>query len=198
MSQIAILTAHTQEEARLGPAMQALPTEKMRAFVYAMLDSGGSNQTACYQAAYGYTGQSEQWHRVNAHQLAHDERIQAAMFEEAQRRLKSGAILAVSELLKIAANGENKDKTKAIGMILDRVGMHAQTEHKLVIDRPQDEKDMMRELLAIAKKNNLDPRVLLASQGLTLDGEFEDVTPAPDAPEEIDWANMTGEDHDGE
>lgn len=184
MSTQAILALHREEEGKLGPAMLALPTDGMRAFVYAMLDTGGQNQMLCAKES-GYTG-NERTLAVTGHRLAHDERVQAAIQEEARRRMNAGAILAVNTVLSIAANSAHKDQLRAATAILDRTGLNATTEHKVTVERSEDERAMIREIMEYGKKFNLDIKALLGAQGIDLaaiEGEFTEIAP----PAKEDW-----------
>ena len=184
MTAQAILALHSAEEGKLGPAMLALPTDGMRAFVYAMLDTGGQNQMLCAKES-GYTG-TERTLAVTGHRLAHDERVQAAIQEEARRRLNAGAILAVNTVLSIAANATHKDQLRAATAILDRTGLHTTSEHKVTVERSEDERAIIREIMEYGKKFNLDVKALLGAQGIdieTIDAEFTEAT----SPAKEDW-----------
>lgn len=120
-----------------GPAMAVL-TEKQRAFVAAAI----SNPTApanelCKLAGYQ---NSENGQRVNGHRLMHDERILAAIEEEARKRVRLGGVIGIEGLIAIATNthAEDADRLKACIALADRGGFGARTEHKVTVERVDD------------------------------------------------------------
>ena len=141
----------------------------------AMLDLGSVDHTRCAAAA-GYSAGPEGSSalRVTAHRLAHDEKIQAAIQEEARRRMKAGSIMAASVLLNIAGNPAHKDQLKAATQLLDRSGLHALSEHKVTVENtPADEKAMVARITELAKKLDIDPKKLLGERGIVVDAEYE-------------------------
>lgn len=164
-------------DAKCGPAMRNL-NERQRAFVVAMIEMGGINYTRAALAA-GYGNGNVKSAEVQGNRLAHDEHILAAIHEEAQRRMRSGAIMAVQTLLEISSNpgAENRDRLKAVEMILNRSGLHAVTEHNVKVEhRDITDEGMIKRIKLLAEKQGLDPMKLLGSAGLTIDAEFKDVT----------------------
>lgn len=165
------------KEYQCGPAMSKL-NERQQAFVVAMLDFGGRNNTKAALAA-GYAEGIDL--KRTAYRLAHDELIQAAIKEEGQKRLNAGTIMAVNTLLEIAdsASVETKDKLKAVEMILNRTGMHATTEHKVAVthqDATSDE--MIKRIEQLAGKLGVDPQKLLGN--CAVDVEYSEVQPEDD------------------
>lgn len=161
------------DNARFGPAMAAL-NDRQKKFVLAMLEFGSLNHTRCALAA-GYTGDDKTM-RVTAHRLAHDDKVQAAIKEEARRRLNAGSLMAVSRLLQIADDEktDKKDKLKAIEMILNRTGLPAQTEHKVEVTHVDTDMDAIERVKHLSKRLGLDATKLLGSVGV-IDGEFTEV-----------------------
>ena len=159
-----------------GPAMLAL-NDRQRAFVTAMLDFGGRDNTKAARAA-GYEDlPGSSTIRVTAHRLAHDPRIQEAIREEAEKRLKTGAIMAVNTLLDIAddATTEKKDRLKAIEMIMNRTGLHATSEQKVTVTRTDMTGDaMIARITQLAKSQGLDPQKLLGHMA-PVEAEFVEV-----------------------
>jgi phage terminase small subunit len=163
------------EDTKLGPAMRNLNV-KQRAFVIAMMESGGLNHTEAAIRA-GYTTHPGTA-RVTAHRLAHDDNILAAIQEEANRRMRSGAILAVKVLLEIVDDqgAKHTDRLKAVEMLLNRSGLHAVTEQTIKVEhRDMTEDAMIRKITVLAEKQGLDPKKLLGS-AVVLDGQFTEVT----------------------
>lgn len=149
--------------------------EKQRAFVIALIEMGGINYTRAALAA-GYGNGNVKNAEVTGSRLAHDETIIAAIHEEAYRRLRSGAIMAVKTLLEIAddAGAKDGDRLKAVEMILDRTGLHSVTEHNLKVTRHDvTDEGMIKRITLLAQKQGLDPARLLGSAGVTVDAEFK-------------------------
>lgn len=148
-------------EGQLGPAMNALPTDRQRAFVIAALEFGDLNFTRAALAA-GFKG-SDQAIRNAAWRLSHDAAVQAAMDEEARRRLNSGKLMAVATLLTLAKSAaKDSDRLKALEMVLNRTGMPSQSEHKVVVqDISKTDEEMIARIEQLALKHGLDPQKLL-------------------------------------
>lgn len=149
--------------------------DRQRAFVTAMLDFGGLNNTSAARAAGYDTGNYNSLKRV-AHQLAHDPRIQDAIREEGHTRLNASTIMAVNTLLKIADDPttETRNKLKAIEMILNRTGLHEKTEHKVDITKTDMTGDAMVARISLLAKNlGIDASKLLG--GPTVEAQFEEV-----------------------
>lgn len=176
MSEIHPLLTLTPD-AKLGPCMRAL-NERQRAFVIALIEMGGINfSRAAFAAGYG-NGNVESA-SVQGHRLAHDETILAAIHEEAHRRLRSGAVMAVQTLLEIANDQTAKhgDRLKAVEMLLNRSGLHAVTEHNIKVERHDvTDEGMIKRITLLAQKQGLDPAKLLGSAGVVLEGEFQEVS----------------------
>lgn len=157
-----------EDEGKFGPAMEALPSDRMRAFVIALLNQGGRNHQRAYITA-GYSGvPGSAVIQQSAWKLAHDERIQEAMREEGQRRMGGAGILAVSTLVDILQDdGPNVKpalKAKVAGMILNRTGMHETTEHKVSVKKEMSEADKLAAIEKLAGMLGVDPRTLLGEQ----------------------------------
>ncbi len=158
----------------LGPHMLEL-TPQQRAFVLAMLDTGGQDNSKAASLA-GYGGDNPGSDRVQAHRLAHSPKVLAAIKEEANKRLHSGAILGASVLIEIARDVCHKDRYKAASELLSRGGLIMATEHKITVER-KDDQAMIAKITALATQLGLDPKQLLGQAAPTIDAEFEDVTP---------------------
>ncbi len=154
---------------KMGPAMEALPL-RQRKFVEALLDNGMSNYTRAAAEA-GYTGERAVLGRTGS-RLAHDDRVQAAIQEEARRRMKASGIMAASMLINMAADPTHKDHFKAVTAVLDRAGLHAQVEHTVTHNHVGNDQEAVQRIVMIAKTLGLDPKTLLGSQGIVVDAEF--------------------------
>jgi phage terminase small subunit len=158
-------------EYRLGSRMRAL-NERQRRFVEALFGGGHANHTQAALIA-GYTGDNETV-RVTAHRLAHDDKIRAAILEEAQRRMDSSGALVASVLIEIASDPTHKDRLKAALALADRIGLHARTEHKITVEH-QDDKGKIELIKHLADKLGIDPGKLLGRAAEPVDVEFSEV-----------------------
>jgi phage terminase small subunit len=169
-------------EENLGPAMRALNAGQRR-FVIALLETGASNNTvAAGLAGYGGTEGSR---RVMAHNLAHNPKVQAAIKEEADRRLRAGALLAASALVEIAGNPMHKDRFKASVELLNRAGLIVQTEHKVIVEDNRLSEEIEQGIIALSQRLGVDPTKLLGNnskaaqkaniKAQAIDAEFTEV-----------------------
>lgn len=160
-----------RSNARLGPAMQAL-NPRQREFVGHMLDLGsdiGAQSRAAVLA--GYSTESANSLRVTAHRLAHDKKVLAAIKEEAERRMQSGAIMAASVIMEIAATPNHKDQLKAAERLLGQSGLAVATRHEIDIKDERGTQDLLARAAVLAKSLGMDPIKLL--------GRFQEQLPAP-------------------
>lgn len=162
----------------LGPAMQALPTDRMRAFVVRLIEGGGrANKyiTAYIEAGYQVSNPNSHGADVNAWKLAHDQRIQAAIREESLNRMGAAALAASSFLVELLNTDDPTVKVgmklKAAGMILNRVGLHETTEHVVKTERKQSDSEKVEAIIRLAEKLGLDPKMLLGRAGVEVPGE---------------------------
>jgi phage terminase small subunit len=86
------------DQGHLGPAMRAL-TPMQQAWVHATVQSGLDATKAA--AAAGYTGDRKTL-KSTGWKLAHDERVQEALREEASKLIRSHSVMAVSVMAEIA------------------------------------------------------------------------------------------------
>lgn len=157
-----------------GPAMAALPTEGQRRFVRAMCETGGTNHAKAARMA-GYTG-NDNCIRVTAHRLAHDPLVLAALKEEADKRIRSGALLGASVLIEIAGDTMHRNRFHAAKELLDRAGLQVVTEHKVTVHNSSDEKAMIDRIAGMAAQLGLDPKKLI---GGYIEAEFTEVAATP-------------------
>jgi len=164
-----------EDLAKLGPAMSAL-NERQRAFVYAMLQTGGSlgDYTECARMA-GYAETTNQSLRAQAYKLSHHPGIQAAIAEMADERIRTGAIIGASRLIEIASDPTHKDSLKASIELLNRSGLLVTTQHKVIVEHDADDLEKIKRIVASAKALGLDARKLLGEAGVArevIDAEF--------------------------
>lgn len=112
------------DPADFGPAMAAL-TDRQRAFVMAMIELPGITQAEAARRA-GYSDVAD-GAKVRGYYAAHNPAVQAAMREEAGKRLNSSSLMAANVLLELLSDDkvDAKDRIKAAGMLLDRSGFGA-------------------------------------------------------------------------
>lgn len=165
----------SNDEGELGPAMQALNTDRQRAFVVALVNKGGRSDkfvTAYLEAGYSPT-QSERGLYQNAYNLAHDERVITAIREVSLSRMGAAALAASSYLVEILQSDDTNIKPslkmKAAAMILNRTGLHETTEHKVTVEKKLSETEKVERAIALASKLGLDPKELLGRVGVSID-----------------------------
>ncbi|HEV2545915.1 MAG TPA: hypothetical protein VGU20_01120 [Stellaceae bacterium] len=86
-------------------------------------------------------------------QLAHDEKVQAALREEGLKALRASGVAGITILSEIARNPNEaaRDRISAVKELMSRGGFGAATEHTLnVVHRSESEIDA--ELMAVAKE----------------------------------------------
>lgn len=160
-------------ESELGPAMRALD-DRRRRFVWALMDQGISE----YKRAAMAAGISEpNYARTWGQTTAHSPKVQAAILEEARKRLAAASIMGASVLIKIAedATAAPRDRLKAVGMLFDRVGMHAKTE-QIITERPLTPEEMLARIKLLSEKYGIDVSSVIAP---AVDAEFVEVKPEP-------------------
>lgn len=112
------------DETDYGPAMAAL-TEKQRGFVLAMLTIPGcSHAQAAREAGYSDTADGA---KSRGYYCAHNPAVQAAIREEAGKRLNSLSLVAANVMMEVMLDpeGDPRNKTKAAMAVLDRTGFAA-------------------------------------------------------------------------
>lgn len=163
------------EKREYGPAMSAL-TEKQRRFVLALLENPGVTQGRAAELA-GYEN-SPGGMRVMGHYCAHHPGVQAALREEAGKRLNSMSVIAANVMMDImlSEDAAPKDKLKAAMAVLDRTGFAAAQTinvNKTVTDRSGTA--ILTRLKELASKHGIDPTKLLRDDTPVMDGEFSEV-----------------------
>jgi hypothetical protein len=111
-----------------GPAMSALRSERQRRFVCALFEFYGAKGRVSYAArAAGYSASSGRVIRAAGGRLMMDRKIQAAIAEESQRRLRGLAPAAIVAIEKLVADPAHRDHGRALAMIVDRASPIAST-----------------------------------------------------------------------
>jgi phage terminase small subunit len=110
-------------DAKDGPAMLALPTDRHRAFVRAMYSvrpGFGAAVRAAKLAGFGTAESSAQTMASIGSRLTHDVRIQAAFAEQDQLHIRAAAPRALRALSHLIEDPRHRDHARALGMVLDR------------------------------------------------------------------------------
>jgi phage terminase small subunit len=110
-------------DAKDGPAMLALPTDRHRAFVralYTVRPGHGARVKAAKLAGFGTLQSTPQTMATIASRLSHDERVLGAIAEEDQKYIRSSAPRAIGALARLIENPNAKDHARGIAMVLDR------------------------------------------------------------------------------
>lgn len=149
------------DEVEYGPAMAAL-TERQRGFVIAMLTIPGcSHSRAAREAGYSDVAEGA---KVRGHECAHNPNVQAALREEAGKRLNSLSVVAANVMMDIMLSDDAapKDKLKAAMAVLDRTGFAAAQTinvNKTVTDNSG--RAVMERIERAAAELGVDPGTLL-------------------------------------
>lgn len=161
------------DEEEYGPAMAAI-SEKQRGFVMAMIEFPGITfADAARRAGYSDVADGA---KVRGHYAAHNPAVQAAIREEAGKRLNASSLTAANVLMTLLTDEavDAKDRIKAAGMLLDRSGFGAAQTinvNKTVTDRSGNA--IMERIKQLAEKHGLDPQRLLGAP--VVDAEFSEV-----------------------
>jgi hypothetical protein len=127
-------------DAKDGPAMLALPSDRHRAFVralYTVRPGHGARVKAAKIAGFGCPDSSAQSMATIASRLSHDERVLAAIAEEDQKYIRSSAPRAIGALSRLIENPRHKDHARGIAMVLDRT-MPLETVHNVQVAHRHD------------------------------------------------------------
>ena len=117
------LPARREEWGELGPAMRALPNNRWRAFVefYLLEKPGyGAQANAARRAGFGAPKSTPLSLTQTASRLMRDDRMIAAIAEEARKMLRGGAPDAVKALLSLVRDPKHKDHARGIALVLAR------------------------------------------------------------------------------
>ena len=157
-------------EGEYGPAMRAL-MPRHRAFVIAMFELGDHPTNSDCARAAGYEG-STTVIATTAHRIAHHEKVQLAIKEEAERRCTTMMPLALRRLGSILLDKQHTDSLAAVkhSLAIGGISPSQQIEVTHKIDRRQAILEL-REIMAQMKDAGMD----LTQIGEIEDAEFEEV-----------------------
>jgi phage terminase small subunit len=150
------------EDVEFGPAMSAL-NARQRAFVIALVEHPGLTQARAAEMA-GYSASSDGLLRKTGCVLAGSPAVQAAIREEAGKRLHAASLIAAGVVVDVMTDesASRTDKLRAAAMVLDRTGFAAAQNinvNKTVTD--QSGAAILSRIRALAEKHGLDPQALL-------------------------------------
>jgi hypothetical protein len=154
---------HVEVWGELGPAMRKLPNDKWRMFAraYATGKPGlGAITRAARAAGFGKGGTSAHTHKI-AWKLSRDDRMIAAIEEEARNVIRLGAPEAARALLNLVRNEGHKDHARGVGMLLDRLYpvttlASVEVTHKLA----SPDEEALEELKALRQLGTERPKLL--------------------------------------
>jgi phage terminase small subunit len=151
------LSQPTEGVIQLGEAMQRLPCDAWRRFVYEYVTGkpGHGAATAAIRRAGMASNAKPDSVRKIAWQLTHDPRVLQAIGEESRKYLRVGAPAAVHAINKMVLNPAHKDHARACEMVLARVDpietrhlIDVTHRHRTLDDEALDALKTMRELNA--------------------------------------------------
>lgn len=170
------------ELGKLGPAMQALPNDRWRDACVAFVEGGAYGSDHGYTDAIkkaGFEGTPNSL-RVTAHRIFHDHRMQAAVQEEARKRLTGLVPLAIRAHREIMEDPFHKDRAVAAKSIFDRAGLHVVTEHRenigVVFSVEQKQRAvLLAKRLGIPLDKLVGPNMVREIERDAIEAEYEDV-----------------------
>jgi hypothetical protein len=158
-------------DAKDGPAMKALPNDRWRAFVralYQVRPGHGAQVRACKLAGFGTETSTPETMAVLASRLAHDERVQAALYEEDQKHIRASAPRAIRALSTLIENPSSRDHARGIAMVLDRVHP-AETTHTVKVEHEASSSmkltaQVFERIMELAARANVAPMIDVTPQ----------------------------------
>ena len=158
------MTARDETWGELGPAMKALPNDRWRMFVelYLLEKPGHGAQTrAARRAGFGYPSTKPVNMARIASRLMSDDRIIAALSEEARKIVRSSAPEAARALINLVRDPAHKDHGRAIAAVMDRVDPITSRHEIDVTHRTVDpDQEAIEELRALRKLGTSRERLL--------------------------------------
>lgn len=143
-------------------------SEQHRAFVLRLMELGPTKRAAAKAA--GDVG----FHTQHGYVLMRDDRVLAAIREEATKHLAGAALIGVKVMVEIAQDKDHKDRYKAAKDLAAINGFTA--EQRIVVEHiSPDNKGMIAEIRSMAAQLGLDPKQLISATGFIEDAEFTEV-----------------------
>ena len=172
MSDSKAITVPMPDDRELGPAMRRL-NERQKKFVIAYLMDPSTHGHTKAAISAGYGNGNYESAKQQAWLLSHNAKVLAALKEEADRRVKSGIIIAASKLIEIMEDDNHKDQFKAIERVLNQGGLIVETQHRVIVENDDNLLSVVDRVKKQAIALGLDPAQLLATVGITLDAQGE-------------------------
>ena len=147
----------------LGPAMTAL-SPRRKAFVIALFSIGQSNHTEAFRMC-GY--KPSRYDAQHAYGLIHDEKVQAAIREEARRQCVADTPFALSVIKDIARGGADPKRLPAALALVNRGGIIEEQAVRRVESQMDinvnhgDKRALIEDIRRMALEMGVDPRALL-------------------------------------
>jgi hypothetical protein len=150
-------------DAKDGPAMKALPSDRHRAFVralYTVRPGHGAQVKAATLAGFGTAESKPASMATIASRLAHDERVLEAIAEEDKKYIRSRAPRALSALGRLIEDPRHKDHARGIAMVLDRTAP-VETQHTVKVQHDASERlvataSVLKRIADLAARAGLD------------------------------------------
>jgi hypothetical protein len=139
---------------QLGPAMQALPNDQWRAYVYHLVTQRpghGALTRAARAAGFGKNSTPTNLAKL-AWRMSRDERLIAAVAEESKKVLRLGHPEAVAAVLALVRNPKHRDHMRAVDAVLSRSDpIESHSRHNIeVLHRTIDpDREALEELRAL-------------------------------------------------
>jgi hypothetical protein len=148
----ALVARRKEDWGRDGPAVQALPNQRWRDFVYHYVTQPpghGALTNAARLAGFGKSSTPANLAKI-AWQLSHDERMIAAIAEVSRAIVRRCAPEAANALLAMVRDPEHREHARAVGMVLARtdpeVARHDINVVHKVLDPDQESLEELRAL----------------------------------------------------
>lgn len=132
--------------------MLALPNDRWRAFVVALLDVDATRGRYTEAARRAGFDQNPAALQVTAFRMAHDTRVQEAVQEEARKRLNSNLPLALKAAEDILLDTNHKDRALMVKTVFDRTGLHGITETKHTHEFIGDDAALLQRAVILAER----------------------------------------------
>jgi hypothetical protein len=144
------LARRKEDWGRDGPAVQALPNQRWRDFVYHYVTQppGHGALTNAARLAGFCQGSTPTQLAKRAWQLSHDERMIAAIAEVSRAIVRRAAPEATNALLELVRNPEHRDHARGIAMVLARTDPEVARHDISVTHKVIDEDEEARQELA--------------------------------------------------
>jgi hypothetical protein len=139
---------------QLGEAMQKLPNEKWRAFVYHLVTQKpgyGGLTRAARAAGFGKNSTPANLAKLAWH-MSRDERLIAAVAEQSRKVIRLGHPEAVAAVLALVRNSKHRDHMRAVDAVLSRADpIESHSRHNIeVLHRTVDpDREALEELRAL-------------------------------------------------